>query len=85
MSEWFDERYISRAEHQQIVDYYRNLVAQLHRQVRALRSQEDARTLDNLVEHGRRKAEREMRRLMEASLTEHGGNVIKVDFTRRRA
>lgn len=85
MTEWFDKRYISRTEHQQIVDYYRKLVAQLQCKISALRSQVDAQALDLLAEHSRRKAAREVRRLTEASLTEHGGNVIRVDFTRRRA
>ena len=39
MSEWFQERYIPRSEHREIVDYYRKLVAQLHGKVRALRDQ----------------------------------------------
>ena len=39
MAEWFNERYISRREHQEIVDYYRRLVARLHCHVRDLRAQ----------------------------------------------
>lgn len=85
MSEWFDQRYISRDEHQKIVDYYRNLVIQMHRTVRELRSRVDAQTLDTLVEHSKRMAERETRRVTEESLVEHGGNVIRLDFSRRRA
>lgn len=85
MSEWFDQRYISRDEHQKIVDYYRNLVIQLHRTVRELRSRVDAQTLDTLIEHSKRMAERETRRVTEESLVEHGGNVIRLDFSRRRA
>jgi hypothetical protein len=41
MVEWFHERYISRAEHQEIVDYYRKLVGQLHRKVCELRAHVD--------------------------------------------
>jgi hypothetical protein len=37
MGEWFNERYISRDEHQRIVEYYRTLVAQLYGNVRDLR------------------------------------------------
>lgn len=84
MSEWFDERYISRDEHQRIVDYYRALVAQLYCKLRDTRSQVDADALDQLVDHSRRQAEREMRRATEACLSENGGNVIRLDFSRRR-
>ena len=82
MSEWFQERYISRDEHQRIVDYYRRLVAQLYGKLRESRSELDAQTLDKLVAHSRRKAEREMRRLAQGSPSELGGNVIRVDFRR---
>lgn len=84
MSEWFQERYISRHEHEAVVEYYRSLVAQLHCKVCELRNQVDAQALENLVTHNRRMAERELDRRMNASLVEHGGNVIKLDFSRRR-
>lgn len=42
MVEWFHERYIARAEHQEIVDYYKKLVVQLHRKVSELREQIDS-------------------------------------------
>lgn len=42
MSNWFQERYILRSEHQEIVGYYRKLLAQLHITVRDLRDQLDA-------------------------------------------
>ena len=41
MVEWFHERYISRAEHLEIVDYYKKLVVQLHRKVSELRAHID--------------------------------------------
>ena len=41
MVEWFHERYIARAEHQEIVDYYKKLVVQLHRKVSELRAHID--------------------------------------------
>jgi hypothetical protein len=51
MVEWFHERYISRAEHQEIVDYYKKLVVQLHRKVSELRAhidtQVDAAAMDD--------------------------------------
>ena len=83
MIEWFDERYISRGEHQQVVDYYRKLVAQLYRQVCTLRAtQVDARALDSIIEHSKRMAEREIRRSGETTPNRHEDNVIHVDFRR---
>lgn len=38
MVQWFQERYISREEHQRVVDYYRKLVAQLYGNVCDLRA-----------------------------------------------
>ena len=85
MVEWFQERYISRDEHQQIVEYYRKLVAQLYCQVCELRAASvDAHAIDNVVAHSRRLAQRDARRSRETSSGEHG-NVISVDFRRRRA
>lgn len=42
MVEWFQEKYISREEHQSVVAYYRKLVVQLHGHVRELRAQVEA-------------------------------------------
>lgn len=85
MVEWFQERYISRDEHQQIVEYYRKLVAQLYCQVCELRATGvDAHAIDSIVEHSKRLAERDARRSRESSSGEQG-NVISVDFRRRRA
>ncbi|MBB3308336.1 hypothetical protein FHT78_000065 [Rhizobium sp. BK196] len=39
MVQSFRERYITREEHQRIVDYYRKLVARLYGDVRDLRAQ----------------------------------------------
>jgi len=41
MVEWFHERYIARTEHEQVVDYYKKLVVQLHRKVSELRAHID--------------------------------------------
>ena len=46
MVQWFRERYISREEHQQVVDYYRKLVAQLYGNVRDLRALVEAQRAD---------------------------------------
>jgi TFIIF-interacting CTD phosphatase-like protein len=84
MIEWFDERYISRDEHQKVVDYYTKLVAQLHREVRALRAVEaDAKALENIVEHSKHITERELRRSAVVPSDEPVDNVIRVDFCRR--
>ncbi len=46
MVQWFRERYVSREEHQQVVDYYRKLVAQLYGNVRDLRALVEAQRAD---------------------------------------
>ena len=89
MTEWFHERYISRAEHEEVVAYYGKLVAQLYRQLKDLRTAGiDTQAIDSISMHGKHKAEREMRRAAEASpgpdfQQEFGGNVIVVDFRKR--
>lgn len=80
MTEWFKERYIPRDEHERIVDYYRNLVAQLHVKVREARIRVDADVLDAAVEHSRRLADRSAPQAQAPG----GVNVIRVDFGRRR-
>ncbi|MBR0555541.1 hypothetical protein J5J10_07590 [Ciceribacter sp. L1K23] len=42
MTEWLNERYISRDEHQKIVAYYKKLVSQLYSTIRDLRKPEEA-------------------------------------------
>ena len=77
MGEWFQERYISRDEHQQIVAYYKKLVAHLHCSVRDLRAEAVSRPAaaeappsvekhQSMPPQGR-----------------HGDNVIRFDFRRR--
>jgi len=46
MVQWFRERYVSREEHQQVVDYYRKLVAQLYGNVRDLRALVEPQTME---------------------------------------
>jgi len=81
MVEWFQERYISREEHQEIVEYYRKLVATLQHTVGELRTRVDAENIDNMVELSRRGRERELRKSKQG---EHRDNVINVDFRRLR-
>ena len=42
MGEWFQQRYISRDEHDSVVAYYKKLVVHLHRNVRDLREKVEA-------------------------------------------
>jgi hypothetical protein len=79
MTEWFDQRYIARDEHQQIVDYYRQQVARLYSELCELRARMDAQNINSMVEIGRRKAQRELRRSQPETA---GDNVVRVDFRR---
>jgi hypothetical protein len=81
MTEWFNQRYISREEHDQVVEYYRKQVAQLYQKLSELRMVLDAQNLDTLVEHSRRVAQRERRK---SSRDEGSDNVVIVDFRRTR-
>jgi hypothetical protein len=76
MTQWFQERYISRGEHQEIVEYYRKLVAHLHHTVRDLRAQVDAQALNDMVLHSHRLAERETQRAVDVAAGVYGDNVI---------
>lgn len=71
MTEWFDQRYISRDEHQQIVDYYRKQVARLYHELSELRSGMEAQGRKDTVE----------RALPQQAAD--GDNVIRLDFRRR--
>ena len=76
MNEWFQQRFISRAEHDEVVAYYRKLVARLHQQVHEKCVETDGQALESVVDHRRRLAEREIRR-------SSAQNVIAVDFRRK--
>lgn len=80
MTQWFHERYISREEHQQIIEYYRNLVAQLQRTVCDLRTRVDAQAIDTLLEHSKMHKQRE---LQKSGPRLGKGNVIRIDFRSR--
>lgn len=84
MTQWFQERYISREEHQQSIAYYTNLVARLYRQVCELRvARVDPDAIDAMIEENRRKAEDEIHRHRRSPARIQRGNVISVDFRRR--
>ncbi|MBX9455821.1 MAG: DUF2730 domain-containing protein [Rhizobium sp.] len=83
MTQWFDERYITRGEHQEIVAYYRKLVAQLHRKVSDLRTQVDAQA----AHIGAAQPVNEVEAVgspADTAADVGGGNVIRVDFRRLR-
>jgi hypothetical protein len=83
MAEWFHERYISRAEHQQIVDYYKKLVVQLHRKVKELRVLVDSRPLE-VAEIGAHEADGATRLSSKIPPRDYGGNVISLEDRRDR-
>lgn len=74
MPNLFNERYISREEHQEIVAYYKKLVAELHCKVQVLRKAAEAST--------------DLRQALRTPVTEptprtaYVSNVINVDFRR---
>ncbi|MBB3590902.1 hypothetical protein FHX08_001246 [Rhizobium sp. BK529] len=79
MIQWFEERYISREEHQRIVDYYRKLVAQLYGTVR------DLRTAGEMQKAPIPAAAKEPGDIPPAGQDPAGLNVITVDFRRKSA
>jgi hypothetical protein len=76
MVQSFQERYITREEHQRIVDYYRKLVARLYGNVRDLRAQAEAP-----VKKAPQAAERPGGMPQEKDL---GPNVVHLGFYRDR-
>lgn len=85
MTEWFQERYISRVEHDEIVAYYAKLVAHLYRQVTELRAAGvDAQAIDGIIAHGKLKAERELRKAIRDLSEAPDSNVVVVDFRNRQ-
>ena len=83
MTQWFQERFISRDQHQQIVDYYRKMVAHLQHQVCQLRAtQPDAWAMDETMppEHN---AVPDPQHSGGASAHEYGGNVVSLESRRQ--
>lgn len=85
MNEWFHERYIDRAEHEQVVAYYSKLVAQLYGQLKQLRAADPGlAALDALAAYDRDTPSAVPERVDRPSPATGGeDNVITVDFTRR--
>lgn len=82
MTQWFQERYISREEHKQTVDYYRKLVVHLYSQLRDLRAQAEffpvAHVVTPVVEPDARAAA-----APDTMAIAHANNIVHVDFHRR--
>jgi hypothetical protein len=83
MTEWFNERYISRSEHKQVVAYYEKLVAQLYRKMLELRAQTGglADRRPDLEPEGQQVPPYERAGGMD--ICPAATNVISVDFRRR--
>jgi len=83
MNKWLHERYISRAEHQEIVAYYKRLVGQLYGKVRDLRAQADDAPMKKADGGGLLPKERSKAQPQTAvEPIPGGGNVIYFDFRR---
>lgn len=82
MTQWFQERYISREEHKQTVDYYRKLVVHLYSQLRDLRAQAElfpvAHVVTPVVE-----PDIGATAPPDAMAIAHPNNIVRVDFRRR--
>jgi hypothetical protein len=78
MTQWLNERYISREEHQRIVEYYRNLVAQMHCKAKDLQMQLDELEEDYGVEYSEPRGESEGLVIS----CDDGSNVIRFNFRR---
>jgi hypothetical protein len=73
MAKFFSDRYMSREEHQEIVAYYRKLVAELHCKVQALRKEAEGPADMGEVLRDREPA---------ATQNLRGPNVVTVNFRR---
>ena len=84
MTQWLQERYISRAEHQQIVAYYKKLVVQLYGALRDLRAQADHPPAKTGGTDGQRAKDWiKIQPRAAAPPLSGGGNVIHLEFHRR--
>jgi hypothetical protein len=80
MTQWFQERYISRGEHQQVVDFYRKLVVQLHRKLKEMRAAHDLDTVETAIAQVRAPNPPAG---VAATPRNYGDNVIRLDLRRR--
>ena len=82
MTQWLNERYISRVEHQKVVAYYKKLVVQLHGKVRELQAQAETPAHAAPPQFRQPPAGTDDRE-METGTVGRKGNVIRVTFGRR--
>lgn len=80
MTQWFQERYISRGEHQQVVDFYKKLVVQLHRKLKEMRVEQDVDAVDTAITQARPATSPSG---LDAPPRIYGDNVIRLDLWRR--
>jgi hypothetical protein len=83
MAMWFNDKYISRLEHEEAVAIYQTQVAELQRRLREQQAELDAHNLQSLIDIGHRRMDREVRRVSTA-VTECGDNIIRFDLQRYR-
>ena len=79
MTQWLNERYISRVEHQKVVAYYKKLVVQLHGKVRELQAQAETPAHAAPPQFRQPPAGTD-NRAIETGTVERKGNVIRVSF-----
>ena len=84
MTQWLNERYISRVEHQKVVAYYKKLVVQLHGKVRELQAQAETPALAASPQF-RQPPVGPDDRAIETGTVGRNGNVIRVTFGRKGA
>ena len=84
MTQWLNERYISRVEHQKVVAYYKKLVVQLHGKVRELQAQAETPAQAAPPQIRRPPADTDDR-ATETGTIGRNGNVIRVTFGRKGA
>lgn len=80
MTQRFDELYISRGEHQQIIAYYQKLVVHIFRKMRALQAPDPSQPAAGVNDHATRPCREGDG---PAALQAESGNVVRVDFRQR--
>ena len=84
MTQWLNERYISRVEHQKVVAYYKKLVVQLHGKVRELQAQTET-PAQAAPPQFRQPSAGTDNRAIDTGTIGRKGNVIRVSFGRKSA
>lgn len=79
MTQRFEELYIPRCEHQQIVTYYKKLVVHLYQKLRALQAEREGAASAAQAGNPQPKT-----LTMDADARPDCGNVVRVDFRSQR-